>query len=185
MGDPPRGNEELLTARLALRRPTPDDLDVILRIHRDPRACAHNPSDMIATWAEAEERYASWDRHWQVHAFGYWVVHPREAGARRPVMGFCGLKVMLLAGREVLNLFYRLDPAAWGKGIATEAAACVVDWAVTHDRGRPIVARVRPENVASATVAERAGLDRAAHLDCEGEDGPDLIYVRNWPGDAR
>ena len=185
MGDGPRGNEELLTSRLSLRRPTPADVDVILRIHRDPRACAHNPSDMIATRAEAEERYGNWDRHWQVHGFGYWVVHPREEGARRPVMGFCGFKVMRLADREILNLFYRLDPAVWGRGIATEAAMTVVDWVVTHGNGRPIVARVRPENVASATVAERAGLSRAEHLDTEGEDGLDRIYVRDWPADAR
>jgi RimJ/RimL family protein N-acetyltransferase len=98
-------------------------------------------------------------------------------------MGFCGLKVMRLAGREVLNLFYRLDPSFWGKGIATEAATAVAKWTVTHESGRPIVARVRPDNVASATVAERAGLSRAEHLDAEGADGFDLIYVRDWPAD--
>ncbi|MEU9827224.1 hypothetical protein [Micromonospora chersina] len=45
--------------------------------------------------------------HWQRWGFGYGVVH---AEGKR--LGFCGTKVMALRRREVLNLFYRLDPSA-------------------------------------------------------------------------
>jgi len=143
---------------------------------------------LIARWvsaltapSEAEDRYRRWDQHWQHHGFGYWVIHPVAADGQRLSFGFCGLKLMHLHDREVLNLFYRLDPAAWGNGVATAAATAVVDWATVHLPDRPLVARVRPDNVASATVATRTGLQRAAHLDTEGEDGPDWIFVRNWP----
>lgn len=87
---------------------------------------------------------------------------------------------MRLQDREVLNLFYRLDPVAWGNGIATEAASTVVKWATTNRPDYPVIARVRPENVASATAAERTGLRRAAHLDTAGEDGLDWIFAKNW-----
>lgn len=175
------GNEELSTARLSLRRPTPADIDAIYRVHSDRRACAHNPADLLTSQADAEDLYRRWDQHWRHHGFGYWVVHPREADDERLSLGFCGLKVMHLAGREVLNLFYRLAPAAWGDGVATEAATAVVDWAATHLPGRPVIARVRPANVASATVATRSGLRRAACLDTAGEDGLDWIFTKNWP----
>src|SRR6266540_6218597 len=104
MGDREFDNEEMLTARLSLRRPTPTDIDVIYSIPRDPRACGHNPADMLATRADAEDLYRRWDQHWQRHGFGYWVVHPREASDPRLRLGFCGLKLMRLANREVLNL---------------------------------------------------------------------------------
>jgi len=175
--------EELLTAGLSLQRPGPADIDAIYRIHHDPKACAHNPADLLATRADAEDLYRRWDQHWQRHGFGYWVIHPREASEPRHNLGFCGLKLMRLANREVLNLLYRLDPAAWGNGVATEAATAVVDWAATHVPDRPIIARVRPDNIASAKVAARAGLHRAAHLDTDGEAGPNWIYTRNWPDD--
>ena len=175
--------EEVLTARLSLRRPVPGDIDAVYRVHHDPLACAHNPGDLLATRAEAESRYRQWDQHWQRHGFGYWVVRPRAAGVRG-ILGFCGLKLMRLADREVLNLFYRLDPAAWGDGIATEAATAVVDWAAVHQPDRPVIARVRPGNLASAKVAARAGLHRAEHLDTDGADGLDWIFVRNWSGPA-
>ena len=170
------GNDELVTARLSLRRPTPADIDLIHAIHSDPRACAHNPTDMLSTRAEAEDRYRRCDEHWQRWGFGYRVVH---ADGRR--LGFCGIKVMTLRRREALNLFYRLDPSAWGDGIATEAATAVVGWATAHGPRHPVIARVRPENTGSQRVAVRAGLHRAEHLDSHGEDGLDWIFTSHWP----
>jgi RimJ/RimL family protein N-acetyltransferase len=155
-----------------LRRPESGDAAAVFAVHADPRACAHNPADALATMAEAEELLGRWQEHWQRHGFGYWVVRRRGA---RPVLGFCGLKVMTLRGEPVLNLFYRFDPACWGDGVATEAAGAVVRWAAPL--GQPVVARVRPANVASQRVAVRAGLTRAEHLDEDGEDGPDWLYT--------
>jgi ribosomal-protein-alanine N-acetyltransferase len=180
MRDPEPGTEELTTARLSLRRPTPADIDLIHAIHSDPRACAHNPADLLDTRAEAEDRYRRWDEHWQRHGFGYWVVRFRGQSG----LGFCGIKLMRLRGRDVLNLFYRLDPAAWGDGTATEAARAVVAWAAAHRPDHPVIARVRPANAASQRVAVRAGLHRAEHLDTPGEDGLDWIFAAHWPGAA-
>jgi ribosomal-protein-alanine N-acetyltransferase len=163
------------TARLALRRPTPADIGAIFTITSDPRAYAHNPADAIATADEAAELYARWDAHWERFGFGYWVLrfHRRDA-----VLGFCGLKYMTFRHERVLNLFYRLEPAAWGQGIATEAASAAVEWAAAHRPGERIIARVRPENIASGRVAVRAGLHRDERLDGPGEDGPDELYTR-------
>jgi RimJ/RimL family protein N-acetyltransferase len=178
MGDRDFDNEEMLTAWLSLRRPTPADIDAIYSIHRDQRACAHNPADMLATRADAEDLYRRWDEHWQCHGFGYWAIRPRHA---REPLGFCGIKFMHFKDHEILNLFYRLDPSAWGNGIATEAAIAVVDWAGAHVPDHPLIARVRPENAASLRVATRTGLHRAEHLDCPGEDGLDWIFASSWP----
>lgn len=164
--------DELLTTRLSLRRPENGDAAAVLAVHADPRACAHNPSDALTTMAAAEELVGRWRAHWARFGFGYWVVRRRGAD---PVLGFCGLKVMTLRGEPVLNLFYRFDPACWGDGVATEAATAVVRWAAPL--GETVVARVRPANAASHRVAVRAGLTRAAHLDEEGEDGPDWLYA--------
>jgi RimJ/RimL family protein N-acetyltransferase len=159
------------TERLTLRRPEEGDVDAILRIHSDRRACEHNPSDMITVRAEAADRCRSWRAHWERHGYGYWVVC-RTGSAR--VIGFCGLKLMRLHEAPVRNLFYRFDPAVWGQGLAGEAVAAVLAGA---GPGPPIVARIRPANIASARVAMRAGLRRAVHLDTLGEDGPDWIFT--------
>lgn len=164
--------DELLTTRLSLRRPENGDAAAVLAVHENPRACAHNPADALATIAQAEDLVSRWQDHWQRFGFGYWVVRRRGTSQ---VLGFCGLKVMTLRGEPVLNLFYRFDPACWGDGIATEAATEVVRWAAPL--GEPVVARVRPANIASRRVAVRAGLTRAEHLDEDGQDGPDWLYT--------
>ena len=82
---------------------------------------------------------------------------------------------------KVLNLFYRFATSAWGQGLASEAAAVVTAWASRHVPDTPLIARVRPTNIASQRVAVRAGLTRAEHLDGTGYDGFDCIYAARLP----
>jgi RimJ/RimL family protein N-acetyltransferase len=168
----------LQTARLSLRRPTVGDIDAIFEIQGDPRACHHNPSDRLSQCEEAEELYRRWDEQWRRYGYGYWVVCRHGSDVQ---LGFCGVKPMELSGLKVLNLFYRFDPSAWGKGFASEAATAVAAWASWQVPELPLIARVRPANVASQRVAIRAGLIRAEHLDTTGEDGVDWIFAVNLP----
>ena len=177
MGDHRFDNEELLTARLSLRRPTHEDADAILAVHIDPQTVVHNPGDALATRDEAVHLCQRWIDHWKHFGFGYWVVRSRDSQACH---GFCGIKVMKFKDTTAINLFYRLGPSSWGDGIASEAATCVVTWAVEQVPHYPLIARVRPQNVASQRVAARAGLVRAEHLDSPGLDGDDWIFVSNW-----
>lgn len=172
----PQGPErELLTERLRLRLPAAGDGPVIQRIHQDPAAVAHNPSDALAGSDAAEELLRRWQDRWRSDGVGYWTVTGRTDPA---VLGFCGVKPMRLADTPVLNLFYRVDPAAWGRGLATEAAIAVVGWVTRVRPERRLIARIRPDNSASARVAAKAGLVRAPELDTDGEDGPDHIWVQ-------
>ena len=98
------------------------------------------------------------------------------------VVGCCGLKRMTAAGQPVLNLLYRFRPEVWGRGYATEAASAVVAWGARHRPGETILARVRPDNLASQRVALRAGLRRDPALDEPGEDGDDLAFSNRVPG---
>ena len=169
---------ELLTARLRLRLPAAEDVEVVRRIHQEPAAVAHNPSDGLADGAAAADLLRRWQDRWRRDGVGYWMVTGRADPA---VLGFCGVKPMRLADAPVPNLFYRLDPAAWGRGIATEAVTAVVGWVIRTRPDERLVARIRPGNLASARVAAKAGLVRAADLDTAGEDGPDHIWVRPPP----
>ena len=174
MSSSSRGIEGLLTTRLSLRRPTPADVGAILAIVGDPRTCEHNRSELITGPAQAEELYRLWDRQWRAHGLGYLVVRRRST---EETVGFCGVKVVQFGAAEALNLYYRLSPSAWGEGIASEAAAAVVAWAVAARPAIPLIARVSRGNLASQRVATKIGLHRAPHLDLDGPDGPELLYT--------
>jgi [ribosomal protein S5]-alanine N-acetyltransferase len=178
MKDRSRTGEELRTTRLSLRCPTAADIGAIFATFSDPRTCLHNPSDRLTQRDGAEELYHRWNDQWQRCGYGYWVVRYHDSTVP---LGFCGIKPMELNGMKTLNLFYRFVPSAWGGGLASEAATAVAAWAARHVPELPLVARVRPANVASQRVAIRAGLTRAEHLDTTGDDGLDWIFAANLP----
>jgi hypothetical protein len=55
-------DQELLTERLRLRLPTGGDVGAVQRIHQDPAAVAHNPSDALAGPDAAQDLlpFAGW-----------------------------------------------------------------------------------------------------------------------------
>ncbi|WP_323385573.1 GNAT family N-acetyltransferase, partial [Streptomyces calidiresistens] len=169
-----RDTGRIVTARLALCRPVIGDIPALLDLHRDPLACAHNPSDALADREAAISRYIEWDRCWRVFGHGYRTVRFLDDPT---VIGFCGLKPSRVAGVPVLNLFYRFFPAHWGRGAASEAAAASVRWGAERMPRLPVVARIRPANTASRRVALRAGLVHVPHARTSGPDGPEDLYA--------
>ncbi len=156
--------ERVETERLVLRRPRLDDLDDHHRIHADPRTWEHNPEGRHTDRPASERQLLHWLAHWQERRFGYWTVE-REGR----VIGFGGLWVLpdWHGLGAVLNIYYRLEPEAWGNGYATELVRAALELYRRELADLPAVARVRPGNVESMRVAERAGLERRPDLDDE------------------
>ena len=147
----------LVTPRLRLRRPTAADARRLFEIHTHPDTYHHAPSAVMRDESEAAERLEVWRLHWDEHGFGYAVVETLTDG---DVVGYAGVWDVTLAGYDALNLYYRFDPARWGRGLATEAARAVLDEVTPRLPDRPVVARIARTNKASARVAERLGLRR-------------------------
>ena len=164
--------DEVRTPRLRLRRPVEEDTAFALALLSDPWTTAHNPSDAIGSMREAREQVQRWRDQWSA-GLGYWVVERLDAPA--PI-GVCGVRAADLDGIPIWNVLYRFAPGAWGHGYAREAAGEALRAARAVDATRPVVARVRPANAASARVAAAIGLERRPDLDTAGEDGPDEIW---------
>lgn len=97
-----------------------------------------------------------------------WAILLRDGGA---IVGFCGFFVRPVKGTTI---GYAILPAYRGRGLATEAAAAVLDWAERH--GVDVYASIRPPNPASARVLEKIGLRLVdSYVD---EDGQRDIYRR-------
>ncbi|HET7571060.1 MAG TPA: GNAT family N-acetyltransferase [Gaiellaceae bacterium] len=161
--------DRIETERLLLRRPVHADLGDLHRIHADPRSWVHKPELRHADRAESGRRLAEWLAHWEARGYGYWTIAREER-----IVGFGGLMLMPdWNGRgDVLNLYYRIEPESWGQGLATELARAAVDAAGRELATLTVVARIRPTNVESMRVAERAGLVRRDDLD----DAEFLVY---------
>ncbi|MEM1273793.1 MAG: GNAT family N-acetyltransferase [Pseudomonadota bacterium] len=115
-----------------------------------PETVAHRPGAQPVT-PEAAGRALDTDMaHWQRHGFGRWsLVH-----AGQPV-GLGGLTVK--DGFLGLNLSYHLLPEMWGQGLASEFVRAAVDFARDDLGSDEVYGLVRPSNIASIRVMEKAG----------------------------
>lgn len=154
----------LLSGRLRMRPPGPDDADVHHTLHADPRLTAVAAVATRADPASSRAEFDGWLQHWAEHGFGYWVVEDRDTGA---TLGFCGLRV----DGDALNLCYRLAHEAHGHGFGSETARAVLAWAAEWMPQRVVHGMIRYGNTASIRTAETAGLvatESPATFDADG-----------------
>jgi RimJ/RimL family protein N-acetyltransferase len=145
------------TERLVLRRLRDDDLDSFAEIFAKDPVMKFSGYGRGLTRAESAEMLERLMGHWDEHGFGHWAVVQRSDGM---FLGYEGLAIPFFL-REVLpavEIGYRLDPSAWGKGYATEAGRAALSYGFdTLDLER-IIAIYHPENVRSGRVMERLGM---------------------------
>nr|BBH92316.1 hypothetical protein KTA_05150 [Thermogemmatispora argillosa] len=129
----------------------------MFRVHGDPATYRYSPESVHRSLAGSEAMLQLCRLHWAEHGFGYWAI---ELAREQTVIGFGGLEQQRWREREVLNLYYRLTPSAWGQGYATEMARTALQLARTYLSPLPVIARIRAANVPSQQVALKVGLRR-------------------------
>ncbi len=148
--------EVVRTARLVLRPFRPDDTDAVFRACQDPesrRWLANLPQPY--TRADAEQFVT--DVAVRGRAEGRELTCAVEADGE--LVASCGLHHLRDGARLGPEIGYWTAPWARGRGYASEAARGLADWAFRYGAERVhLFADV--DNVASQTVAERAGFSR-------------------------
>jgi RimJ/RimL family protein N-acetyltransferase len=74
------------------------------------------------------------------------------------LVGWCGLLVQQVDGKEELEVGYSIIPAYWNKGFATEAARKCIDYAFEKKLAPSIISIIQVDNIESIRVAEKNGL---------------------------
>jgi len=105
---------------------------------------------------EVSERIAD---HWATFGFGLWAAIDRADGR---VAGFTGAcrAVWHPTHADDVELGWRLDRWAWGRGLATEGARLAIAPAFAHTGATQLLAFVHPDNRRSRAVVERLGMAR-------------------------
>ena len=145
------------TERLLVRAIEPADIEPLAAIWCDPQATRYmgGPRQFHAVCRALRE-----DLPPPVPSrFNLWPTIEKATGR---VIGDCGLLEKEVAGRTEIELVYVLAPAAWGRGLATEAGRAIRDHATAALQCRRLIALIHPENAASERVAVKLGFR------CEG-----------------
>jgi RimJ/RimL family protein N-acetyltransferase len=171
----------LETARLRLEPWTEDATDVVVRLSAMPEMTRFVNRGEVWTPERAAEVSARQAAHWERHGFGWHLAVEHETG--QPV-GFIALNftddttVGLPAGDHEIGWW--IDPEYQRRGFASEGAAALRDHAFSELGAPSLVARLQPENLASARTAESIGMK----FECEtttGDGLPTALY-RLAPG---
>ncbi|MGP9537351.1 GNAT family N-acetyltransferase [Brachybacterium sp. AOP43-C2-M15] len=195
----------LTTARLRLSPVVEDDLEELFALHADPRAFAEDLTEPLTDRAQMRWVLGQWIEGWARHGLGYLTVRARTpaGGTRDPdgtraahgtgdadgaeapdslpsgLLGVVGLTPFEAAGPHVLSAYWRLSPAATGRGVASEAMRAVLEHPSLGGRGDEVVAVTAAGNHPSRALAARLGFvpappDRAV----PGERDGDVLLAR-------
>jgi ribosomal-protein-alanine N-acetyltransferase len=103
-------------------------------------------------------------------SFGLWCLESRPGDH---FAGLAGLRVT--AGAREPQLLYALDPAHWGRGLATEASEAVGDYAFDELGYSELLTSTDPPNRASIRVMERLGM---RFLESVRAAGQPIVFYR-------
>ena len=74
------------------------------------------------------------------------------------LIGYCGFIRQVVDEVNEIEIGYRLDPAYWNRGLATEAARAVRDYAFEKLKLKRVISLIHPDNHASRRVTEKNGM---------------------------
>jgi RimJ/RimL family protein N-acetyltransferase len=150
-------SQPLKTERLLLRRWRDEDFTPFAAMNADPLTMRFMPS--VLTEDETRALMERLEEHHRLHGFGVWAV---EAPGVAPFIGFTGLQRVSFDAPflPAVEIGWRLAPAFWGKGYATEAAQAALRIGFEGLNLDQIVSFTVEANKPSWSVMERLGMHR-------------------------
>lgn len=148
---------KLVTERLILRKFTLDDLEPFAELMANQEVMKFSLNGPIIAKEQAKEYLQKRIlEHYDKYGYGlYATIHKQD----NCLIGYVGLMNQNIDGESKTELGYRLHPNYWGKGLATEAASAVCQYAFDELRLNELISIIDPKNTRSIEVAKRIGMD--------------------------
>jgi ribosomal-protein-alanine N-acetyltransferase len=144
----------LETDRLLLREFVEDDAEAFFQLNSDPEVLRFVPDKKLESVDQARQLLIDHPiADYRKYGFGRGACILKKTDEQ---IGFAGLKYLEELGE--VDVAYRLMPAYWGLGLATEAARASVRLGFTKLGLKRIIGLTMPENLASVRVLEKTGL---------------------------
>jgi len=156
MSDQPQNSYSpaiLETARLHLRELTLSDQDDLHAILGDPFIMRYVGDLQPYSQGKTKQTILDAQKSYRENGFGGWAFIEK---ATDRFIGYGGLEY--LPERAIPEVFYIFPPEQWGKGLATEVAAAILDYGFQQLNIPEIGASFDPANVPSMHVARKVGL---------------------------
>jgi RimJ/RimL family protein N-acetyltransferase len=153
------------TERLILRAWQDADRASFWDMMQDPEVVRYFPETGRSDCERLIDRQIEWQAG---HGYCLWAV---ELKAEKRFIGICGMLPPHDPFVEI-EIGWRLEHAAWGKGYAREGAEACLDWAWRKLAAPSVIAVTVPKNVRSWGLMIRLGMTRDPGEDFDHPDLP-------------
>lgn len=162
----------IATPRLVLRNWTDSEQDraAFHRLNSDAQVMRFFPYRLAR--AEADVRLGAIAARNAAHGFGWGTACLASTGEPVAFLGVARTSLDTLFG-DAVEIGWRFLPEAWGKGLATEAAAALRDHAFGELGLASLIALAVPANSASLAVMARIGMHPVPSQDFDHPNVPD------------
>ena len=167
-------SREIGTSRLRLRPFGREDLDDLHRLWTDSHVRRFLWDDKIISREQAVEIIESSVDSFDRYGFGFWCIFPPDT---LELIGFAGLR--RFGDPPEVELLYGIAPSHCGRGLATEAATAMIDYAFRRVGLEIIFARADAPNAASTRVMQKCGMKFLSRGIVDGLDT--ITYVLQAP----
>ena len=147
---------DVITERLELRRFESADLGGLARVFSHPEVW-HFPYGRAFSRAETAAFLETQIRAWDACGFGCWIAIER---ASAQIIGYVGISVPTFLPEilPAVEVGWRFEPAAWGKGFASEGALAALAESFSTLELDEVCSVPQSTNPPSAAVCERIGM---------------------------
>jgi RimJ/RimL family protein N-acetyltransferase len=164
------------TQRLTIREFTKDDFDNFASLVADPEVMRFSLKGPLNR-EEAQQYFQSRILgHYQENGFGLWALILKE---EKQLIGFAGLITQEVEGKKKIELAYRLLPTFWGRGLASEAANAISEYAFTKLELKDLISIIDTANHRSLLLAKRLGMNALKKTQFHGFEV--FVYARSNP----
>jgi ribosomal-protein-alanine N-acetyltransferase len=155
----------LETPRTFMREILGNDFDFLLRMMSDADVMRYYPRPYAEK--DVREFINRMRARYREDGCGLWMLIDRENGEP---LGRVGLYRQHVNGVDEFEIGYMVHKPFWQRGLATEAALAVREYAFTERKLPRVISLIRPENTPSQGVARKLGMDIVGSTQMMGLD---------------
>ena len=153
----------LETDRLILRDLQESDLQALIALNQDPEVMQYFPKPY--SQAESLRLYQGIQDEVKAYSYSLWAVEEKNS---REFIGLVGLHhsdLQIFAGKEAVEIGWRLRKEFWNRGYATEAAQACLDFAFQQAGLSEVYSFTSLLNQLSQKVMQKLGMEFVKEFD--------------------
>lgn len=142
----------LTTERTQLRKFSHADLENLTAILGDSEVMTFSMTGAIGK-EQVAELISTWISDYEKNILAPWAIIYQNR-----LIGYAGIDTRIVEGQTKQQITFRLSRDCWNKGLGTELAQSIKDYALINLKLEELVAIVDPQNKASINILKKIGM---------------------------